>query len=129
MTGYGFNTYGLSSYGSIDIESPRVVGARSIDGFTIEVTFSEEMVADAALLDPASYTVTPTLGAPATVLSVAVGTTTTVLITHSGTTLGGTYTVDVVGPVTDVGGNTLLPGTTSATFRALGTDPTATAVA
>lgn len=124
--GYGGAAYGLSSYGSIDIEPPRIVGARSIDGLTVELTFSEPMAPDAALTSAASYTLTPTLGAPVTVLSVAVGTASTVLITHTGTTLGGSYTLAVVGAVTDVGGNPLLPGTSVAAFRSLGTDPTAT---
>lgn len=126
--GYGGAAYGLSSYGSIDVDPPRVVGARSIDGFTVEVTFSEAMVANAALTSPAAYVIVPTLGAPVTVLSVAVGTTTTVLVTHTGTTLGGTYTVGVIGPVVDVGLNPLLPGSRTATFRSLGTNPTATVV-
>jgi hypothetical protein len=129
MGGYGEAAYGLSSYGSLDIDPPRVAGARSIDGFTIELTFSEPMAPDAALLATASYTLTPTLGAFATLISVAIGTASTVLITHTGTTLGGSYTVNVVGAVTDISGNPLLPGTTTATFRALGTDPTATVTA
>ena len=127
--GYGGSAYGLSSYGSIDIEPPRLVGAQSIDGTTVELTFSEPMVADAVLLDPASYLIVATLGVPVTVLSVAVGTSSTVIVTHSGTTLGGSYTVGVVGAVTDVGGNTLLPGTRTAPFLALGTNPTATVTA
>jgi len=127
--GYGESAYGLSSYGSIDVEPPRVVGAQSLDGFTVEVAFSEAMVPDAALLDPASYTVVATLGVSVAVTAVAVGTSTTVLLTHTGTTLGGTYTVTVVGPVVDVNGNTFLPGTASTAFRSLGTSPSATAAA
>jgi len=125
--GYGLAPYGLSSYGSTDIEPPQVAGAQSIDGNTVELTFSEEMTNDAALNAVASYTLVPTLGAPAGITTVTVGTTTTVLLTHSGTTLGGTYTLTVVGAVTDIAGNPLLPGLTFAVFRAVGTVPIATA--
>ena len=126
--GYGYAAYGLSSYGSLDVLAPMVIGANSIDGFTVEVSFSDGMAANAALTDPASYTLTPSVGAPTTITSVAVGTSSTVLLTHTGTTLGGTYTVDVVGPVTGTNGEYLLPGATSATFRSLGTDPLAAMV-
>jgi hypothetical protein len=127
--GYGGAAYGLSSYGSVDIEPPHLVGARSINGTTVELSFSEAMSPNAALTDPASYTVVPTLGAPVTVLAAAAGTASTVLITHTGTTLGGTYTVTVVGALVDAVGNPVIPGGTAATFRARGTAPTATVTA
>lgn len=124
--GYGGATYGLSSYGSVDVDPPRVTGVRSIDGFTIELTFSEEMEANAALTSPASYTITPILGAVVTIESVTISTATTLLIEHTGTTLGGQYTLTVVGVLLDKNGYALLPGTNTATFYSLGTNPTAT---
>lgn len=124
--GYGESAYGLSSYGSVDIDLPHLVGAQSVDGVTIELLFSEAMAPNAALSDPASYTVVPTLGAPITVLSATPGSASTVLLSHTGTTLGGTYTVTVVGSLVDVAGNPVLPGGTAATFRSRGTEPTAT---
>lgn len=95
--GYGGQQYGFNSYGSLDIYLPRISSAVSLDGFRIEVFFSEEVRDDAALVDADNYTLTPTLGAPSTVLSVAKGTAgvyggyTSVILTHSGTTLGGEY--------------------------------------
>lgn len=111
--GYGGYPYGTGPYGSVGSGStPSVLGAVSIDGFTIEVLFSSEMSIDAVLLDPASYTLTPILGAaPSTVQTVELGLTgnlgaTSVLLKHSGTTLGGLYKVSVIGPK-DVGGTSI----------------------
>lgn len=129
MGGYGYAAYGLSAYGSADIDSPNLVGARSIDGTTIELSFSEAMLLNAAMVDPASYVVVPTLGVVVTVLAAVQGSDSTVLITHTGTTLGGTYTVTVVGSLVDVVGNPILPGGNTSTFRSLGTTPTATVTA
>ena len=107
--GYGGAPYGTGPYGSVDSGFPEVTSAISLDGFRIEVFFSEEMLIDSALLDPASYTFTESLGAPATSMSVVTGTTgsngaTSVIVTHTGTTLGGDYTVAVNGP-SDISGN------------------------
>ena len=109
--GYGGAPYGTGPYGSLDTTYPWVTSAVSVDGYTIEVFFSEEMLINATLTDAASYTLTPTIGATSTVTSVAVGTTgtfggaTSVLLTHTGTTLCGTYLMTIVGAVQDLHGN------------------------
>ena len=112
--GYGGCAYGTSPYGCIDSLSapPEVIAAISITGFIIEVFFSQEMSPDADLFDPASYTLLDITGAaPAVVLSVEEGVggvwgPTSVLLNHTGTTLGGLYTVVVVGP-RDIGGTAI----------------------
>jgi hypothetical protein len=109
--GYGGCAYGTSPYGCIDSLSapPEVIAAISITGFIIEVFFSQEMSPDADLFDPTSYTLIDVTGAaPAVVLSVEEGVPgvwgpTSVILNHTGTTLGGLYTVVVVGP-RDIGG-------------------------
>lgn len=112
--GYGGAPYGTSSYGALDVTQPRASSAVSIDGFTIELFFNEEMDPDSGLFTATNYTLTPILGAPVTVTSVAGGTSgpaggcTSVIITHSGTTLGGTYTVVAIN-ITDLAGNTIGP--------------------
>lgn len=123
--GYGGAAYGYASYGSVDITPPRVTGATSLDGFRVEVFFSEDMAGSSALTDPASYTFAAVKGAPVNTVSVATGTAsglghTSVIITHTGTTLGGQYTVTVSGP-TDIAGNPVgPPPTNTASFLALG---------
>lgn len=107
--GYGGSPYGTGPYGTVDTTFPSITSAVSLDGFRIEVFFDEEMLIDSALVDPLSYTLTPTLGAPSTALSVVVGVTgtwgaTSVIVTHTGTTLGGDYTIAVNGP-SDLAGN------------------------
>ena len=105
-SGFGGCGYGINSYGCIGMLAmpPMVISAVSITGFIIEVFFSNEMSPDADLFDPASYTLTDLAGAaPATVLSVQSGVPgvwgpTSVLLHHTGTTLGGLYRVTVVGP-------------------------------
>jgi len=112
--GYGGCAYGTGPYGCIDSLSapPEVIAAISITGFIIEVFFSQEMSPDADLFDPASYTLIDVTGAaPATVLSVQAGVMgtwgpTSVILNHTGTTLGGLYTVVVVGP-RDIGGTAI----------------------
>ena len=124
--GYGGDPYGHGPYGSIDTEAPRVASAISLDGFRIELFFSEAMgLTDPALIDPASYTIEPLggYGAPSTPLSVEVGSVSdvdvggggptvsgalSVIVTHSGTTLGGTYKITIVGPVKDISGNAVI---------------------
>ena len=111
--GYGGQSYGINSYGSIDITAPRMSSAVSLDGFRIEVFFTEEMQVGSGLtdlFDPANYSITPIIGAPATVVSVTggvpgtMGGFTSVIITHSGTTLGGQYTVTAIN-IVDMAGN------------------------
>jgi hypothetical protein len=124
--GYGGAPYGEASYGSVDIYPPRVSSAISLDGYRIEVFFSESMEVNTALCDAASYTTTPTLGAPATVTGVLLGTPagdggySSVIIIHTGTTTGGTYTVIVSGP-NDLAGNPVgPPGGDRTVLRTLG---------
>lgn len=126
--GYGGHSYGIRSYGSVDVTPPRVSSATSIDGYTIEVFFSEAMQVDSALNDPASYSLNATLGAPSTVLSVDVGTeegggATSVILTHTGTTLGGTYVVTVAATLRDMVGNFILATARTAGLMALGVEP------
>ena len=109
--GYGGCAYGFGPYGCISgsLNPPELISAVSITGFVIELFFSNEMSPDADLFDPASYTIIDLIGAaPVTVLSVAIGVDgafgpTSVLLTHTGTTLGGLYRVVVDGP-RDIGG-------------------------
>jgi hypothetical protein len=115
--GYGGAPYGLSPYGSLDVIPPRVTGASSLDGFRIEIFFSEAMAANAALTLAANYTLGTTHGVPLTAQSV-VGATpgssggyTSVILTHSGSTLGGQYNV-AVNNVEDLAGNPVLVTTT-----------------
>ena len=102
--GYGKTEYGKTSYGNVDQTPPRVIGATSLDGFRIEVFFDKEMLVDAVFLDPASYTLVPTLGAPSTATAVAsgpigvLGGSLSAIVSHTGTTFGGDYTIIVVGP-------------------------------
>lgn len=128
--GYGGSPYGTGPYGSSDITSPRVTSAQSLDGSRVEVFFSEEMKDDAVLKDATNYTFTPTLGAPATATSVAGGVKgsyggyTSVIVTHSGTTLGGSYLIAVSG-VTDLSDNEV-DSVWTASFYSLGSTPTFT---
>lgn len=136
--GYGGAPYGLASYGSVDITPPRLTGASSLDGYRVEIFFNEDMADNAALLNPTNYIFTEvtsgasTFGAAFTAVSVAKGTPSglgysSVIVTHTGSTLGGQYTVTVTGP-TDVAGNPIgPPPTNSAVFYALG-DTTRVAV-
>jgi hypothetical protein len=115
----------------VDITPPRLTGASSIDGYRVEVFFNEDMADNAALLNPANYIFAETVsgastfGAPLTATSVATGTPSglgysSVIVTHTGSTLGGQYTVTVTGP-TDVAGNPIgPPPTNSAVFYSLG---------
>lgn len=131
--GYGGSPYGLGPYGTTDDIPPSVSSVISLDGFRVEIFFSEEMLIDAALTDPSSYVFSTNLGAAATTPTlVEVGVqgqwgATSVIVTHSGTTLGGSYTVTVDGP-RDLAGNEIseLPGNTG-TFLAKGDPPTFTA--
>jgi len=124
--GYGGQQYGYNPYGSIDTTPPRVSSALSLDGFRVELFFSEEMRNNAAFTDPANYTFATTIGAPLTTVSVTPGTPgtfggyTSVIITHTGSTLGGDYIVTASG-IEDLAGNPILPApASSAQFLALG---------
>lgn len=125
--GYGGQQYGYNSYGSLDITPPRISSAVSLDGFRIELFFSEEMRDDANLVNPAKYKVSPVLGAPSASVSVAKGTAgvgggyTSVILTHTGTTLGGSYTVAATN-IQDLAGNVILA--VGASLITLGDIPT-----
>jgi len=124
--GYGEAPYGLSSYGSVDVTPPTVTGANSLDGFRVEVFFSEAMRDDAALANPANYTFAATFGAPLAAVLVQGGTPgpyggyTSVIVTHSGGTLGGDYLFTAAN-ITDLAGNPVGPGAAAqAQFFSLG---------
>jgi len=117
--GFGGAEYGFGSFGALDTTPPRVTGSTSIDGYHIELFFSETMLLDAALLDPASYTLVPVQGAPTTITGVGVGTSapggcTSVVLTHSGTTTGGRYLLATSGLV-DIAGNPVGPNPANST--------------
>jgi len=122
-SGYGGSPYGTGPYGSLDAIPPKVSSASSLDGFRVEIFFSEEMDPNPALTTPSNYTFTDVYGVPLTPLSVALGTPgsyggyTSVIVTHSGSTLGGQYQVSVVG-VQDLSGNPI--SLSSATFSSFG---------
>ncbi len=131
--GYGGSPYGFSSYGSVDITPPRVTGVQALDGYRAEVFFSEEMADNAALIAAGSYTFVAAHGVPLSTVSVGRGTAgsyggyTSVIVTHTGSTLGGQYTLTVAGP-TDIAGNPVgPPPTDSAAFYAFGDTVTALA--
>ncbi len=114
LGGYGGALYGLSSYGSIDFTNPEISAASSLNGFQVEVFFSRAMQDEPALFDPANYTLTSLLGVPLTALFVEGGVPgdfggwDSVILSHTGSTLGGSYQVTAVG-LQDLDGNPLLP--------------------
>lgn len=129
--GYGGSPYGYSSYGSIDSQPPRVNSAVSISGFAIEVFFSEPMQNNAALTDPSGYVLTDVLGAPCTIDTITLGTPesdgyTSVILNHTGTTLGGRYSVEVPITLRDMADNLILPTARTVFLYTLGTNPTYT---
>jgi len=120
--GYGGDAFGTGPYGSTEHIAPRMTSALSLNGWEIEVFFSEPMDDNnPALLDPASYTLTAIVGGPSVVSQVVrgdmgsigvsvgdyLGGVMSVILTHSGTMLGGTYRINCVGP-TDTAGNPIL---------------------
>ena len=137
--GYGGDEYGLGAYGSKEHQPPQVSSAISLDGNHVKVFFNEPLLIDEALSDPSNYTITPTLGAAVSVLSVTIveDTHTTyeddithtgasaVILSHSGTTLGGTYEVQVQS-VKDLSHNEINKHSPKSRFifYSLGTEPT-----
>ncbi len=93
----------------------------------IRVVFDEDMTFDAALTDPASYTVTPLDGsAPVTVLSVtpqAVANPIFVDLDTTEYTNSGTYEVEVSNNVTDKDGLGIDPEANTATVTGIGIAP------
>lgn len=124
--GYGGVPYGHGAYGSPEITQPRVTSAQSVDGFHFRVYFSRVMVEDAALLDPSSYSISTAAGFVPTILSVLYEGS-SVLVEHTGTTLGSQYEIEVSASLQDTFGNLLLPSTRSASFLAFGSVPGVTA--
>lgn len=124
--GYGGAPYGLSSYGSVDNDPPEVSSVNSIDGFTLEIFFDEEMRADADLFDPSNYAISEIFGAPVVPQEVEGGTPgdlggfTSVVLTHSGSTLGGQYQISISN-IVDVSGNPVVSTPTS--FYTFGDTP------
>jgi hypothetical protein len=100
LAGYGAAAYGLNSYGSVDHELVAVVGGRSLSGTQIEVLLNNPATATELLEDLSSYTVVNELGVEATVVSAVMDTTASILLTLSGTTLGGKYTITINPSVT-----------------------------
>lgn len=144
LGGYGGDPYGLGGYGGVERTPPYISSAISISPLEVEVYFSEELdTTNPALTDPASYTLEAVTGAaPATVVSAHIekrgsvnlsagdtiaGVVSVVLI-HSGTTLGGTYRVHATN-LTDIAGNPIIDA--NAAFLARGAAPhfVATAIA
>lgn len=133
--GYGGDPYGEGPYGAeLELVPPGVSSAVSLNGFQIEIHFSESMRVDAAFLDALNYSLASGTGAaPVTVTSVAIGTETeyganSAIITVSGTTLGGVYTLTVVDLI-DHAGNLIQdgdPGSNQAEFIARGSVPSLT---
>ena len=135
--GFGGGLYGLGAFGSKETFPPQVSSATSLDGNIIKVFFNEPLLINERLSDPSNYTITPTLGANVEILSVQVieddHTTyendithtgaSSVLLIHSGTTLGGTYELQVEN-VQDLSYNEIdAQSPTSRTqFYALGTE-------
>lgn len=130
--GYGEYAYGLSPYGSTDTTAPKVNAAISLDGFRIEVFFSEAMRANDALFTLDNYVISEVRGAPTTVTAILEGTPgdlggyTSVIVGHCGTTLAGTYDIQV-NNVEDLAGNSindLPPPANEARLNTLGDVPT-----
>ena len=119
--GYGGDPFGLGAYGSREYISPYLASAVSLNGYEIELFFSEEMEDSANLLDPTSYELLSILGGDSEILSIRVGSrdlsdavnqdyssgVLSIIITHTGTMLGGTYKIRVLKPVFDLGGNAI----------------------
>lgn len=99
--------WGTDPYGGRAI-IPARAEAISLDGHRIQVTFANAMnAADPLLAQPSAYSLDAVSGVYAAVLSIDVGlnpTTTTVIVSHTGTTLGGFYRLLIDGP-SDVNGN------------------------
>ena len=101
LGGYGQNPYGFSFYGSAPEPVP-ITGAVSLDGYHIEVSFASAVPFGGGLSSPVLWVLTSTWGAPATVVSVTPGVTvplgvTSVVLEHTGTTLGGLCVVSYLG--------------------------------
>ena len=139
--GYGGDPFGLAGYGGVQRDDPYLASASSVNGYGVEVFFSTEMDAsDEALTDVDSWSLQAVFGAaPTTILAVYIerlgapnalagdyqGGVLSVILQHTGTTLGGQYRVIASG-MHDLSGNMLSSG--SVPFLAIGTAPSAVAM-
>lgn len=132
--GYGGSPFGSSSHGSWDSTPPKVSSASSVDGVRVEVFFTEAIDPSVGgFLDPDLYTLNEVRGVAASVTNVSAGTPSgrgysSVVLTHTGTTLGSTYEVTVPEDLVDVSNNLISPAARSASFIALGRTATFTAM-
>lgn len=97
--GYG-GYYGKGSYGSRGVDAPRVSSAMALDGNRVEIFFSVDMLSDAEYYKKENYTFSTVIGADISAVSVQLGRKnkigySSVIVTHTGTTLGGKYIVSV----------------------------------
>jgi hypothetical protein len=108
--GYGHSPYGQASFGDVETDYPSMIPL-SINGYQIQVTFNEPMQ-QASVLDLASWSIAEVTGVAVSITDIEEeetqdGGATVIVITHTGTTLGGTYTLIPNGPV-DLVGNPLV---------------------
>ena len=97
--GYGGH-FGQGSYGSKGTSVTRVTSARALDGHTIEIFFSSDIIDDENYYNPDSYTFEEILGTDVSGISVEKGRVgelgvSSVIVKHTGTTMGGYYSVTV----------------------------------
>lgn len=97
--GYGGH-YGKGSYGSRGVDAPRVSSAMALDGNRVEIFFSTDMLANDEYYKTENYTFSTVLGADLQPVSVELGRKnltgySSVIVVHTGTTLGGKYIVSV----------------------------------
>lgn len=109
--GYGGH-YGEGSYGSRGTSVTRVSSARAIDGNTLEIFFSSDVLDDENYYDVDSYQIEVILGAEARVTKVEKGSVgelgvSSVILKHTGTTMGGYYSV-AVSKILDTSHNEIL---------------------
>ncbi|MEL7341378.1 MAG: hypothetical protein AAGM67_12930, partial [Bacteroidota bacterium] len=125
--GYGEGEYGAMPYGSGDAFGA-MFHVASINGSQFRVTYCEEMTNDAEIISIDNYTTTEILGVPVTLFTATVetlgpnGGVLSVIIDHSGTTLGGKYRMQILGP-TDLSGNNIDLTKTEVEFLTYGDPP------
>ena len=96
--GYGSGSYGSDPYGHLDTKRPEMVSVVS-DGRSLHVTFSEPIQWDFERLESTNWEITSTFGVVPDIQLVYTPTymwdelSDTVTLVHSGTTLGGLYTL------------------------------------
>lgn len=119
VDGFGGH-FGLGAYGTRGTSLTRVSSARAVDGNTLEIFFSADVLEDASYYAAASYKILETLGAACDVTSVEKGRVgelglSSVIVKHNGTTMGGYYQV-IVENLTDTSHNPILPEEGSKAF-------------